>query len=95
LQLEANHDPKDLAISVNLEASELLEHFQWTDEQAADPVDNPSASKRGLKHNSEQLLAYIKNIYKVLMSRGMKGCYVVRSRSGLQRYLQGRLSSIG
>ena len=29
------HNPKDLAISVNLEASELLEHFQWTDGQAA------------------------------------------------------------
>jgi NTP pyrophosphatase (non-canonical NTP hydrolase) len=23
------HDPKDLAISLNLEASEVLEHFQW------------------------------------------------------------------
>jgi dCTP diphosphatase len=23
------HNPKDLAISLNLEASELLEHFQW------------------------------------------------------------------
>ena len=26
------HSPKNLAISVSLEASELLEHFQWTDE---------------------------------------------------------------
>jgi len=29
------HNPKDLAISVNLEASELLEHFQWSDGQSA------------------------------------------------------------
>jgi NTP pyrophosphatase (non-canonical NTP hydrolase) len=29
------HNPKDLAISVNLEASELLEHFQWSDWQSA------------------------------------------------------------
>jgi NTP pyrophosphatase (non-canonical NTP hydrolase) len=25
------HNPKDLAISVSLEAAELLEHFQWKD----------------------------------------------------------------
>ena len=27
------HNPKDLAISLNLEASEVLEHFQWKGEQ--------------------------------------------------------------
>jgi NTP pyrophosphatase (non-canonical NTP hydrolase) len=26
------HSPKNLAISVSLEAAELLEHFQWTDQ---------------------------------------------------------------
>lgn len=31
------HNPKDLAISLNLEASELLEIFQWlTSEEAVD-----------------------------------------------------------
>lgn len=29
------HNPKDLAISLNLEASELLENFQWKDSQEA------------------------------------------------------------
>lgn len=28
------HNPKDLAISLALEAAELLEHFQWKDEKA-------------------------------------------------------------
>jgi len=27
------HTPKDLAISITLEASELLEHFQWLNEE--------------------------------------------------------------
>ena len=27
------HNPKDLAISLSLEASEVLEHFQWKSEQ--------------------------------------------------------------
>ncbi|AJY74288.1 nucleotide pyrophosphohydrolase [Paenibacillus beijingensis] len=29
------HNPKDLAISISLEAAELLEHFQWSDWQEA------------------------------------------------------------
>lgn len=29
------HNPKDLAISLSLEASELLENFQWKDSQEA------------------------------------------------------------
>ncbi len=29
------HNPKDLAISINLEASELLEHFQWNSSEEA------------------------------------------------------------
>lgn len=28
------HDPKNLAISIAIEAAELLEHFQWKDEKA-------------------------------------------------------------
>lgn len=27
------HNPKDIAISLNLEASEVLEHFQWKNKQ--------------------------------------------------------------
>lgn len=37
---EQFHTPKDLAISISLEASELLEHFQWkTPEQAAQHIE--------------------------------------------------------
>ena len=28
------HDPKNMAISIMIEAAELLEHFQWKDEAA-------------------------------------------------------------
>ena len=36
------HNPKDLAISLSLEASELLENFQWktSDEVVVDKIDN-------------------------------------------------------
>ncbi len=30
------HKPKDLAISLNLEAAEVLEHFQWKSEKEID-----------------------------------------------------------
>jgi NTP pyrophosphatase (non-canonical NTP hydrolase) len=32
------HDPKDLAISLSLEASEVLEHYQWRKSKEADPA---------------------------------------------------------
>jgi dCTP diphosphatase len=36
------HNPKDLAISISIEASELLEHFQWlTDEEIERCLSNP------------------------------------------------------
>ncbi len=31
---EQFHTPKNLAVSIAIEAAELLEHFQWTDEPA-------------------------------------------------------------
>lgn len=38
------HTPKNLAVSIMLEAGELLEHFQWlTDEQSAVQADDPAA----------------------------------------------------
>ena len=33
------HSPKNLAISLSLEAAELLEHFQWTEPEAEIPPE--------------------------------------------------------
>lgn len=33
---EQFHDPKDLAISLSLEAAEVLEHFQWKSKEELD-----------------------------------------------------------
>ena len=38
------HNPKDMAISISIEAAELLEHFQWK---------NPAECETHLKANSE------------------------------------------
>jgi NTP pyrophosphatase (non-canonical NTP hydrolase) len=46
------HKPKDLAISINIEAAELLEHFQWkTDEKINEMLKN----KEKVKQISEEL----------------------------------------
>ena len=31
--------PKNIAVSVSIEAAELLEHFQWTENNAPDPAE--------------------------------------------------------
>lgn len=47
--------------------------------------------KKGLKDNTDELTRLIKNIYKVLMSRGMKGCYLFCRDVNLQTHLRSRL----
>ena len=53
-----------------------------------------SKGKKGLTDHTpeheKELTTYIKNIYWVLMSRGMKGCFVYCVDSGLQEYLRER-----
>lgn len=53
------------------------------------------AGKKGLKDNPEKLTLLIKNIYKTLMSRGMKGCFVFCRDDNLQRHLRNRLKNWG
>ncbi len=48
------HNPKDLAVSLSLEASELLELFQWkTSEEAVEnkreEINNPRDKSRGMQ----------------------------------------------
>lgn len=49
-----------------------------------------ATGKKGLKGQPKHLTAYIKNIYRVLLSRGMKGCYVYCTDPNLQKYLKQR-----
>jgi len=44
------HSPKNLAISLSLESSEVLEHFQWQDE---------CKNKKELSHELADVLAYL------------------------------------
>lgn len=51
------HNPKDLAISLNLEASEVLEHFQWKSEkEIAEHVAN---NKSDVAHELADVLYWV------------------------------------
>jgi DUF2075 family protein len=50
-----------------------------------------TTGKKGLKNDPDRLTQYVKNIYKVLMSRGMKGCFVFCRDSNLRNYLHSRI----
>lgn len=50
--------------------------------------------KKGLKDDPKELNRLVRNIYKVLMSRGMKGCYVYCTEPTVQAYLRRALKSI-
>jgi hypothetical protein len=49
------------------------------------------SGKKGLKEKPEELTTLIKNIYRVLISRGMKGCYIYCRDEKLRDYLRSRL----
>ena len=51
------HNPKDLAISLNLEASEVLEHFQWKNEQEI--VDHLKDNKEDVGHELADTLYWV------------------------------------
>lgn len=52
-----------------------------------------TTGKKGMKETPDQLTKYIKNIYKVLCSRGMKGCYIYICDPKLRSYMKSRLNS--
>jgi NTP pyrophosphatase (non-canonical NTP hydrolase) len=46
------HNPKDLAVSISIEAAELLELFQWKDEKE---VEETVGDEEGMKKVTEEL----------------------------------------
>lgn len=56
-----NHDARSLAISVSLEASELLEHFQWVSAEEAIEID-----KQGIVDEAADVLIYLLQLSHVL-----------------------------
>jgi len=56
------HNPKDLAISLSLEAAELLEIFQWKDPQEVEVLKRDPESRRRVKEELGDILIYALNM---------------------------------
>jgi hypothetical protein len=50
--------------------------------------------KKGLREKPEELNRLVRNIYKVLMTRGMKGCYVYFTDKEVEAYFKKRISLV-
>lgn len=57
------HNPKNIAVSVVLEASELLEHFQWSP-PASEKIDEDK--KKQISEELSDVLAYLLSLANVL-----------------------------
>ncbi len=54
---EKFHNPKNLAISISLEANELLEHFQWKDFQES--IDYAKKHKKEISKEISDIVVYL------------------------------------
>jgi hypothetical protein len=52
------------------------------------------SGKKGIAKDSEKVTQLVKNIYRVLCSRGMRGCYIYCRNLELSQYIQKRLNQI-
>ena len=56
------HNPKDLAISLMLEAAELLEIFQWKNAEEVEAIKSKPESTRKVKEEIGDILIYALNM---------------------------------
>ncbi len=63
---QAYHDPKNLSMSIAIEAAELMEHFQWVrSEQLAD-LRNDANAMAGIREELADVIAYVLALTNVL-----------------------------
>ena len=51
------HTPKNLAMALNVEAGELLEHFQWLSQEQSRRLDDDT--RKALAHEMSDVLLYL------------------------------------
>ncbi len=63
---EKFHNPKNLAMALTIEASELMEIFQWLDFEEASNICNNSSKKIEIEDELADILVYIVRLAGVL-----------------------------
>ena len=56
------HNPKDLAVSLSLEAAELLEVFQWKDAREVEAIKSDPEGRRRVREELGDILIYVLNM---------------------------------
>ena len=57
-QWDQYHTPKNLAMSIAIEAAELMEHFQWTTPEGSQRVVHDEASRTHIAEELADILIY-------------------------------------
>ncbi|MBT4511344.1 MAG: nucleotide pyrophosphohydrolase [Chloroflexi bacterium] len=52
------HNPKDIAISIAIEAAELMEHFQWTDETEVEKIGKDPVKMAEIEQELADVVIY-------------------------------------
>ena len=63
----------------------------WSEVSQQGEETNP---RLGITYTDEDLLEYVVNIYRVLLTRGIKGTYIYAVDPGLRGYLQRMFSNL-
>ena len=65
--------------------------LDYNQEKGKLEADINATSDPMLRRNKENFEKHVKNIYRVLMSRGMKGCYVYFTNKDTEKYFKSRI----
>lgn len=77
------HKPKDLALSLILEAAEVLEHFQWkSEEEVAEYV---KTDKEGIADEMGDVLAYLLQLADAL-DIDLESAFVEKMKKNAKKY---------
>jgi len=60
------HNPKDVAVSITIEAAELVEIFQWVKDTEQDKITGDSAKMQRLKDELADVLIYCVSLANIL-----------------------------
>lgn len=56
---EDYHSPKNLSMAIAIEASELMEHFQWIDAESTEHVETDGKRKEKIEREVADVLIYL------------------------------------
>ena len=60
------HRPKDIAVSISIEASELMEIFQWLSDEEVDELTNSPSSRKSIRFELADIMSYVLSLSIVL-----------------------------